>query len=677
MTEGISYNKTSVLTRVTTKFGEGDKWRYDAKANYIRSQGKNRPATGINPGNAFYAIATLPRSLDVMQFKQSTDDFGKMIWFDDSKTTENPWWLLQNRHNEDTRDRLMGNMLLGYDFTSWLSAEIKGGTDYYTTQTNEKQYAGGIQFPTGRYLERSATFQENNFSAIINAQKDDVVSKVGLAATLGGNMMQQYNTEMEANVGDLSMPDVFNINNGKTAALLKYTKKQQKINSLYGSAQINWDAYLFLELTLRNDWSSTMSKANRSFMYPSVSFSGVISDMLTKNGVVLPSWFSFAKVRASYADVGNPLEPYQLYNTYVLGRDPNGNVTSRPDDILFDPNVVNESVKTIEAGVDLRFFQGRLGVDFAWYRRNATNQLLDLPMDPSSGYKSKKVNAGNIQNQGWETMLTGRIIENPNGFNWWASANFSSNKSKIVELADGITEYTLTKHANEAVTIVAIAGGGYGDIYGYKFKRDEQGRIMVDDSGLPLKTDKREYIGNQQPDWMFGFTNNFEYKGFTLGLGIDGRVGGYIFSGTSSLLHQFGNAAGTVENGRADFVVPNSVVATTGDWNTVAVSPQNYWTRVTGEVSNVGLAELFAYDASNIRLRNLSLGYQFNAKQLKGLPIQKLGLSFSFNNLWMIYYNLPGIDPESVLGTNTNAAGFELGSSPTTRTYTFNINISF
>ena len=204
---------------------------------------------------------------------------------------------------------------------------------------------------------------------------------------------------------------------------------------------MNWDGWLFMDITARNDWSSTMSKENQSYFYPSVSLSGVISDMVEKVGGTMPEWMSFAKVRASYAEVGNDLDPYQLYTVFKVDKDPNGNPTAALGTTLYDSSVRSELIKSWEAGIDLKFFNNRLGIDAAWYKSNATRQLLDLAMDPFSGYSKRKINAGNIQNSGVELMLYGTILQNPRGLNWETTLNASFNKNKIIDLYEGVNEY--------------------------------------------------------------------------------------------------------------------------------------------------------------------------------------------------------------------------------------------
>lgn len=672
-----SLNKTNLTLRATSFLDEAKKWKVDAKVNYVNQNAHNRPIIGINPSNAFSTVYNLPRSLNVLDFENCVDDQGKMVWYDKSNSPqENPYWVTQYRQNDDTRNRILGNASLKYAPTDWFDIELRGGTDYYTTTTTQKLYSGGNTKPEGSYSEGSETFYENNFSFLATARKDDLISKLGGFVTFGGNIMQQKRTKMNASAGTLLVPDLFDVNNGVDKPSITSSLTQRKMNSLYGSLQLNWDGWLFLDVTARNDWSSTMSKENRSYFYPSVSLSAVISDMVQKNGGSMPDWFSFAKVRASFAEVGNDLDPYQLYNVYTISKDANGNSMASAGSTLFDSSVKSELIKSWEVGADLRFFNNRFGIDAAWYKTNATNQLLNIPMDAFSGYESRKVNAGNIQNQGFELSLNGAIMQTASGFNWDAQAHFSLNRSKILELTEGVTVYDIK--TVDVLQIAATEGGKYGDIYGQKFVR-HNGQVVVGEDGLPLITTDKELIGNQNPDWMLGLTNNFSYKGFDLSFLIDFRIGGEIYSATTSSLHKNGNAAGTVVNGdRADFVVPNSIMKKGDEYvkNDVAVTPQRYWERIASS-GNYGLPEVFTYDATNIRLRNITLGYTFNKNLLKKTPFQKLRLSATCNNVWMIVSHLPGIDPESVAATNTNAVGFENGGAPTNRSYTFNLTVGF
>uniref|UniRef100_UPI00321775F0 SusC/RagA family TonB-linked outer membrane protein n=1 Tax=uncultured Draconibacterium sp. TaxID=1573823 RepID=UPI00321775F0 len=680
-------DRSTFTIRATSIFGENDKWKFDTKATFIKSNAENRPLAGIAAqNNSFYTMWTLPVSLDIRDFNPSIDSDGNQIWWDDQSTPQgNPWWNLQYGKDNDTRDRLIGFMSLAYDFTDWLNAEIKGGTDYYTTKKESKIHTGGIVRPAGVYSKSINEAFENNFSFLIKAQKDNLVDRLGGFLTVGGNMMHQKNQGLSSNSGDLVVPNLFSLNNGVDKPSVSQGYSEKKINSLYGSLQLNWDGYLFLDATVRNDWSSTMIKENRSFLYPSISVSAILTDMITQNGGTLPEWLTFAKVRGSYAEVGNDLPPYQLYNTYGIGKSnsPHEQTTAAPGTTLFDPNVVNELIKSYEAGIDMRFFDNRIGLDFTWYKTNATNQLINLPLDPFSGYKSKKINAGNIQNQGIEIMFNADIIRNRNGFSWTLNANMSTNENKIIELAEGVEEYSLG--TVDDLKIVAMVGGNYGEMYGKKVVRvdDETsphfGKIVVDESGLPLKGGDWEYLGNQHPDWMLGVTNMVSYKNISLSVLVDAKFGGKIFSGTTAFTHSRGTAAATVVNGeRESFVVDGVVENEDGSYstNTEEVLPQDYWARVAS-TGNLGITDEFTYDATSIRIRNLKVGYKLPSQWFNNIPINGADVSFIGNNIWLIHSETPGIDPESVIGVGTNAIGMEMGSPPTMKSYTFNLSLKF
>ena len=260
-----SLNKTNLTLRATSFLDEAKKWKVDAKVNYVNQNAHNRPIIGINPSNAFSTVYNLPRSLNVLDFENCVDDQGKMVWYDKSNSPqENPYWVTQYRQNDDTRNRILGNASLKYAPTDWFDIELRGGTDYYTTTTTQKLYSGGNTKPEGSYSEGSETFYENNFSFLATARKDDLISKLGGFVTFGGNIMQQKRTKMNASAGTLLVPDLFDVNNGVDKPSITSSLTQRKMNSLYGSLQLNWDGWLFLDVTARNDWSSTMSKENRS-----------------------------------------------------------------------------------------------------------------------------------------------------------------------------------------------------------------------------------------------------------------------------------------------------------------------------------------------------------------------------------------------------------------------------
>lgn len=682
-----SLNRTSVSARATTNLGESDRWKLDFKVNYINSKAENRPTEGINQSNAFYTINTLPRSINIMDFNPSRDALGNQIWWDTQSTPQNnPWWQLQYSKNQDERNRFLSFMSVSYAFTDWLSLELKGGMDYYSTFATTKQHAGSLadNKSNGRYSERNDNFLEANYSFLMIAQKDNLFGKFGGAFTLGGNIMDQTRRKMDASSGQMNIPNVFSINNGIDKPTITTENIRRKMNSIYGSLAVNWNRALFVDLTLRNDWSSTMSRQNMSYMYPSISFSGIISELVRS----MPSWFDFAKVRASYAEVGNDLSPYQLRTSFGTGIDILGGVDGSRGRVLYDPNVRSELVKSWEAGFELRFLQSRLRLDAAWYRTNATRQLLDLPMDSATGYDSKKINAGNIQNEGIEISFGASIFRNPDGFNWDAMINFSHNRNSIIALHPGISSYEI-KGVDGDVRVMAEAGGLYGDMYGSTFMRvtDKSspycGELLLNSAGAPQKSnsaiDAAHYLGNQQPDALIGFSNSMNWKGISLDFLFDARIGGKMYSLTQAMLAKTGSADFTAPNGQRGSMLVEGVISNgAGGYiqNTQTITPQQYYREALG-LNNVGIAEAFTYDATSVRLRTLSLGYSLPKSVLANSGFQRVKFSVTANNLWLIYTDIKGMDPESVSGTGTNATGLELGVPPTSRSFTFNVTLGF
>lgn len=679
---GAKLDRTNLLARAVSNFGPDKKWTLDTKIQYINSNATNRPLLGVNYSNTFYTMYLLPRSLDIRNFKNSVNDLGQMIWYGGSNQM-NPYWMSEYNLNNDSRDRFIFHGSVKYNFTNWLNAEIRAGSDMYTTNTESKLYAGSPLSQTGRYGMGKQTHFENNFSTLIMAKKDNLFGKFGGSAILGGNLMEQNSSGLSGSAGELEVPNLFALNNGKSNPSIGESFSQKKINSVYGTVQVNYDGYLFLDGTFRNDWSSTLHSDNRSYFYPSVNLAWVVSDMINKNSD-LPSWFSFGKLRASYAEVGNDLSPYQLYNTYSIGKDPLGNTTAGLGNTLFDSKVLSELIKSYEAGIEARFFNNRLGFDLAWYKSNATRQLINLPMDPLSGYSNKKINAGDIQNTGIELEVNASVIEGVNdGFRWDIMFNYSFNRNTIEALADNVEQYQIGGY--DDLRILAEVGGNYGEIYGTSFLRidDEAspyfGQLLLDANGLPQWNSERVKLGNQQPNALMGITNTLSYKGLSLSFLIDGRFGGEIYSGTNRAMQFAGTSSVTVVNGERPDMVVGGVIADGSSFkaNTTSVTAQQYWERVSAGSGNMGIVEANVYDATNIRLRTIQLNYSLPTKVLAKLPLTRAKFGVSANNVWLIKSNLNGVDPESVFATGTNAVGFENAAPPTSRTILFNVTLGF
>jgi TonB-linked SusC/RagA family outer membrane protein len=684
MIPGQKLSRNNITTRAVTKFGHNDNWTLDTKFQFINATANNRSIEGQDY-SIFGMIDNLPRTLDIREFSNPLDPSGNMYWWQKpSATARNPYWTSKYDLNSDTRNRYLLYASAKHNFTSWLRGEINAGADLYTTNTESKLYAGGPGSTTGNYGLGRKTYQQTNYSGLLTAKKDNLFGKFGGSVMVGGNLMKWQSSELNASAGTLKVPNLFSVTNSVSNPSVQQDSREKKINSLYGSLELNYGGYLYLSGTARNDWSSALSPANNSYFYPSVSLSYVLSDMITSNGGNLPSWLSYAKIRASYAAAGSDLDPYELYNTYSIGNDPNGNTTAQRNGTLYNDSVKSQLIKSYEAGAEIRILNNRIGFDVSVYKSNAINQLINLPMDPLSGYSSRKINAGNVQNTGVEVTADARILTNPNSLNWTLGLNYSHNNNTVPSIYPGVERYQLPGGGFDNIQILAVAGQPYGEIYGTDLRRvtdakDPNYGQLILLNGLPQATADIVRLGNQQANALLGLTNSFSYKNFGLSILLDARFGGKIFSQTMDNLERNGNAAITVSNGSRDSMVVKGVVLDADNHyvqNTQKISTQQYWGAIAG-VGNTGITSTNLYDASNIRIRNIQLSYSFPKNMLQNTFIQKAMVSVSCNNVWLISSHIHGLDPESVFAAGTPSVGFENASPPTSRIFYVNLSLGF
>lgn len=678
-TPGVKLNRLNLINRVTSNFGERNQWSTDIKVQYMKNMANNRAVGGQNDGNYYAQLLLLPRSLDISQFETGMDELGvNQTWYlEDSGM--NPYWAVNNKLSNDSRDRYLMNATVKYDFNSWLSADVRFGSDSYNTKYESKTYTGS--HINNSYATSMDKFYENNYIVSLHARKDNLFGKWGGAFSLYGQVMERNRNSLSISAGNLRVPNLFTVNNniGNPSVTESINKKQ--INSVYSSLDVNYDNFFYLTLTGRNDWTSTLHPDNNSYFYPSVSTSFVVSDLIRKNGE-MPSWFNFAKIRASYAETGRDMDPYNLYNTYTIGNDPNNVTTASKRPTKYDSGVVNELQKSFEVGFETKFVDNRLGFDFAYYKNNSTNQLLEIPMNSLSGYQRFKANAGNIQNEGFEIVFNAEILRNTE-LKWNLTANVSRNINKIIELHPEAKRLSLG--GIDYVNIFAEEGKNYGAIYGTKFLRVEDPEsihngklILTSETGLPSAASETHYLGDQTARALAGITNSFNYKNFGLSVQVDGRFGGKFFAGTHRALQLAGSAEETVVNGARENFIVEGVKLVNGEYveNDREVSPENYWTAVAG-TGNLGITEQNMFDATNIRIRTLMLSYSIPTSALKSSVVKSARFGLSVNNLAMLKSNGKGVDPESTFATSTNALGFEYLSFPTSRSYFLNISVGF
>ncbi|PXV65424.1 TonB-linked SusC/RagA family outer membrane protein [Dysgonomonas alginatilytica] len=678
------FRRTSATLRATANLSK--KLSFDAKVSYINQETNNRIKLAGDPDNIFYNYLLMPRSVHFNDLANTYPNFaypegtlttarvdlsGKPVsWTPEySAKIRNPYWAANKNTNIDKRNRFIGFASLKYEFTDWLNIQGRYGIDYHNSKFANIHATGTPYWQqSGDYLMQDDTFYETNADFLITMNRS-LTEKIGLVATAGGNIMYQRSDYLKAETGGLGIPNWYTLKNGLQKIAEDGYSKQQ-INSLYATASFSYDNTLYLDLTARNDWSSMLNPNNWSYFYPSVSASWLITESLNKWDAK-PSFLDYAKLRASWADVGNSGTPYQLLEKrgYGVEQLQNGTpiIISSLENVLRFQDLKEERVRSYEVGFEAKAFNNRVGLDVAFYNKEARNQILKADVPSSTGYKYKIINAGNVRNRGIELLLSGVPVQTKD-IQWNVDLNFAKNQSKILELDDEITQQILSDGSiSDFLKIVAQVGGNYGDLYGKPYMKKD-GQILVNSSGLPIADPNFVKMGNFNPDWMGGIVNNIRVKNVSFMFQIDMRYGGDVYMGSIREGMSAGTLEETLANREEGFIV-NGVFAD-GTPNNKPVLAEQYWSALAG------ISEPWIYDATNVRLREASIGYTFPKSILRKTPLQSAKLSLVGRNLWMIYSKTKGFDPEAGYSTG-NAQGLEFGSMPTLRSLGFNVNISF
>ncbi|HLT87557.1 MAG TPA: SusC/RagA family TonB-linked outer membrane protein [Sphingobacterium sp.] len=674
-----------------------EKFHIDVKANYILQNAKNRPTLSDAADNPAYLFISQPRSLSnqiMSQYKWTADDVVKQLGFSGvteglektyatNSSTANPFWTIHENHNEDRRDRIIGLLRLSYDFFPWLKVTATGGTDFYTDQRFRYRPINTYQSLNrkGDIREEVIRSRENNYD-ILASTNFDLSADFKLNANFGAAHQSRY-MRLTGNTGNqFIVPDLYVINNTTTNSYL-FDLIESRINSAYFSGQLSYKDYWFVDFSARNDWSSTLSKNNNSFFYPSVSTSLVLSDALNWQSSAL----SYAKIRGSWAQAGSSGNPYQLTGAYNLSQYTHGGVPMASyTDIIPDPNLKNELTTSIEAGADLRFLNNRVSFSFTYYQAKTKNQILDVPISPSSLYVRNRINAGEISNKGIEFMVSATPVKLENGFEWNTIFNFNRNRNKVESLYPGVETFLLA--TDRGINVVAEVGKPFGQLIGTQFAwiKDDQGNRLIDpDTGLPLRTTGRVEtdLGNAQPDWLGGFGNTFTYKGFTLYGLVDIRQGGIVFSQSNREQIVYGTSKKTLP-GRDGTYIADGVVATqngggewvsTGQKNTKQVTAQDYWNMVASD-KEVMVSEEMINDMSYIAMREISLSYFLPTKLMPSKAIRSIKLGLYGRNLFYFQRKTDGFSPEaSAFNVHNSSIGIESTSLPMMRNFGFNISL--
>ena len=670
---GNNLDRNNFNLRVSGKLGKV--LNFDSKITYFHQQVNNPVSTGDDFANPMRAILRQPSNISNDQAKdyQYYDNSGALLqnyWNPHSNGGENPYWLINRIPRADTRDRVLSVNSLKYDIATGLSLMVRTSIDFIYDNSISRRYNDTYTIADrGKYYVSNSNNSEMNNDFLLN-YNHNITPDFSLNVSGGGNMLIQKSYYLNTDNGDLLKPDLFTVANA-SALIANEGGATKKLNSLYAFATLGYKNYLFLDITGRNDWSSTLPSTSWSYFYPSVGLTWVASDMIKS----LPGWFTFAKLRASIAQVGNDTDPYRLDPIYNFGTGGALGFATR-NGTQPAANLKPELTTSKELGMDIRFFRNKVGLDFTWYRSNSKNQLLTVPLPSPSGYDNQFINAGNIQNTGWEGTLNLKPLDGQ--LTWDVAFNFSHNKSLVVSLSEGLTSYVI-RGRSWMTTVKVVEGHEFGDIYTRGFLRNAAGDVLVNGStGLPLLTPGQSLpMGNYNPNMLAGMRNSFTYKEFDFSFLIDARFGGDVFSFTEANLASDGFSDYTLQ-GREGFVVKGVVQTLDASGNVVSETPNTqsvtseaYWQILGGRNTPVG--EVFKYDGTNVRVREALLGY---TKALPNFFIKNVRIGIFGQNLFFIVNKAKRLDPNLMVG-NTNIQGTEGFGLPGTRTIGMNLKLTF
>ena len=652
-------------------------------ANYVFEKFNGRSNLSDGNGNTNASLIHRGNSFDIRWMERGsatsdwgTTDSGAELLGGTNVYFNNPYWLQYRKTNDMNKNRLTGSMNLKWDITDWLYVQGAVQRDGYNLDFKQVQPVGAAADPSGWLTEYSKSYSEINLNYLVGFNKE--FNDWSVAATFGGN--RQRNITKQYIPSDGGRPFVidglWSVNNlGDKRAAKVYTEYQ--VNSIYGTADFGWKNQVFLNLTGRNDWFSTLSPDNNHYFYPSATLSWVFTDTFE-----LPDWFTFGKVRASYASASNGTAAYQNLLLYKL-RDYTINgqhtITQNNNNQYPNPSLKPVRISEQEVGLNVAFLQNRLSFDMAYYRKNTKDDIAVVSTSSASGYTSKVMNVGEIQNQGFEFMVNVVPVQSAD-FMWNTTLNFAYNDSEVKYLG-GVSQLQIDGATSRSgnVSVQNVVGSSYGELIGHKYKRDDKGNIVFKD-GIAQADDKLSSLGNGVYKFTGGWSNSFKYKNLSLAFLLDFKLGAKLFSGTnyslfSEGLHKSTLVGRTAANPNANIVGVGVMDDGNGNYvpNTVGVDAQTYYQGITSN----NIAEEFIYNASFLKLRELSLGYEFpksllgKIKAVKGLNVSLVG-----RNLWTIIKHTDNIDPESAYN-NSNGQGLELNGYPATRSVGFNVNVKF
>jgi TonB-linked SusC/RagA family outer membrane protein len=697
----FSVNAGSKLTR---------RFQVEASAMYVHLRNNNIPGSGYSTLNPLYTYYMWGgRQVDTKTLKESwteTDPVTGRPFNWNHSYHDNPYFSLHKNLNSRERDRIFGKISVQYLITDWLTAQVRAGTDYYAETRKEQRAKGSNDWPEGAFTDWGDNINETNIDGLLSFNKD--IGDISIAATAGANLRRYYSRSQTTSAAELIIPDLYAVSNAQVTPETSLTLAEDEIQSVYGTASFGFKNWLFLDLTARNDWSSTLPVDNCSYFYPSVSLAWIVTDMLNLQSNTL----SYLKVRGGYAQVGSPATRYKLATTYTSDQPFNGNPRLTLGNRIPALDLKPETTKSIEGGIEAKFFMNRLGFDLALYKENTVDQIMDIAVSATTGFSTKTINAGEVQNKGIELMLTGTPVKTST-FNWDIDVNFTRNVNEVISLTEDM-QYLNLWFGTWGTYVQARPGQLYGNIYGRDVVRENRtedenglatysGRVMINPAnGNHIPTPESVILGNIVPDWMGSIRNTLNYKNLNFSFLIDTRQGSDVYS----ITYMFGVYSGMLEetvgnndkgNPKRDPVASGGGVRIDGVYGRIGADGNPEYLDASGNpsatpVENTTYVEcqyssqcgegiygkpgISTFDASYIKLREVILGYTFDQPFIRNLGIQSVNLSFVGRNLAILHKNVPHIDPE--LGFSAGRIqGMESTQLPSLRSLGFNLRLTF
>ena len=640
-----------------------DKLTIDAKATYFTQEVTNRAST-IGAQGLIKFVNEMPRNVNIDDLRTyqkenpaTPEDYAVIRYADEF--VGNPFWMAYNDETSVRRNRFLGFTKINYEFTDWLSAFVRVGADISNIRGKNIYKPGHHNRTTGEYEISESSFGELNSEFLITA-KQDLADKLNLVANAGGSLSKRTSEGFLVRGNNFKIPTRFFLDNVLNVSTTEESPMSiKKVNSLYGSINLAYDNFLYLDVSARNDWSSTLSADNRSYMYNSASLSAILHQFIDPNQEV----FNFFKVRASIAQVGNDTDPYQINQTFsVPGNGYRGLTTLESPEIKLNSDLKPETVTSSELGLELSMLNNKLTLDVSVYDMTTEDLIFDITVPAATGFKYERTNIGKVSNKGLEIALGASLIQ-MNDFSWNSSLFYSKNENTVEELTDGLESFVYTTSTDNNISIKASKGGSIGDIYGKVWT----GEVNAD--GTPVASaGNTELLGNAQPDFLAGLSNTLRYKNLSMSFLIDGRFGGQIYSQTSADLDESGVSERSLQYRETGITLAGTNTGT-GAANTESLTGEEYWKAMSDISGN------YIYDQDNIRLRELSIGY--NIPDVSKFGLQRATIQLVGRNLFFLSKSADDIDPEQMLGTSIGVQGMSHHAMPTLRSIGLNLTLDF